>query len=655
MTSSDLTALVHLTGFTTGIVLYAMLAVMTLRRDSSRTREEPVNRIPLAAAVLGLLWNVGALVIYSLRDFGIGEPAPALVAVAFAALGFLPAVVVDSATRPIESSAQRALVLASYALSVAAGAMQFVGATRGEMPSRGALVTLTVGYAVVLILMAISTRRRAGWQRNLSTVVLAAFAVSALHLSHDASQPDSPLVALLGHHASLPLVLVILYQDYRFAFADLFLRRALSLIALVGVAVALHVWVATPLVASLDGPGRDGLAGTGVHVALWVATALAYPFVNRAVGRFVDGVILGRVDYRHARDDVAFAISRAETPDDVLQHAGGVLTSALGARSVRWLADDGAPPVSHPTIVRPADAREARDHVLVRVPTNDAPRYALEVLGLHDGRRLLSDDVALLESLASLVGRRIDAVRVTQERFDRGLREREIMRLAAEAELRAVRAQLNPHFLFNALTTVGYLLKAAPDRALGTLYRLTDLLRAVLRRPVTDVVTLGDELEIVEAYLAIERERFEERLTVRIDVPDALRSVPVLPLLIQPLVENAVKHGISPVRRGGTISVSASLEVSREAPPARAGTLHVVVADTGAGLDHEALVEPHGTGVGLRSIEQRLALHYGASASLDLNGAAGLGTRAELRLPVSASALPAVPVSAAATAVQAVG
>jgi hypothetical protein len=118
-------------------------------------------------------------------------------------------------------------------------------------------VTLTVGYALVLMLVAVSTRRRAGWQRNLSTVALAAFAVSALHLSHDASQPDSPLVALLGHHASLPLVLVILYQDYRFAFADLFLRRALSLIALVGIAVALHVWVATPLATSLDGSGGD--------------------------------------------------------------------------------------------------------------------------------------------------------------------------------------------------------------------------------------------------------------------------------------------------------------------------------------------------------------------------------------------------------------
>jgi len=631
--SSDLTALIHLVGFTTGIVLYAMLAVMTLRHSAGEGTDETVNRIPLAAAILGLVWNVVGLVIYSLRDFGIGEPSPALVALAFAALGFLPAVVVDSAMRPVASAGQRVLVHLSYALSVVAGVMQGVGAARGVVPSRAALITLTVGYAAVLVLVAFATRRRAGWQRNLSTVVLAAFAVSALHLSHDATQPDSPLVALLGHHASLPLVLVILYQDYRFAFADLFLRRALSLIVLICLAVALHVWVALPLAGSLDASGREGLIGTSVHVALWVATALTYPIIRRGVGQFVDVVILGRLDYRHVRDDVAFAISRVDTPQAILQQACAVLGQALGVRTIRPRTDDTASPIAHPAVERPADPHEALDRALVRIPTNDAPQYTIEVAGLTGGRRLLSDDIALLESVASLVGRRIDGVRVTQERFDRGMREREILQLAAEAELRALRAQLNPHFLFNALTTIGYLLKSAPDRALGTLYRLTDLLRAVLRRPPGEVVTLGEELEIVESYLAIERERFEERLTVRIDVPTALRAIPVLPLLVQPLVENAVKHGITPLKRGGTITVSASLDSSddgRRSPP----VLRITVADTGTGLDRLTHDEHTGMGVGLRSIEQRLALHYGPAAALEITSAAGIGTRAELRIPV---------------------
>ena len=125
--------------------------------------------------------------------------------------------------------------------------------------------------------------------------------------------------------------------------------------------------------------------------------------------------------------------------------------------------------------------------------------------------------------------------------------------LAAEAELRALRAQLNPHFLFNALNTLGHLMQAAPDRALATLYQLTGLCFARCsdeRRG--QFVALREELEIVEAYLAIERERFQERLTVSIDVPEELRHARVPPLVLQPLVENAVKHGVGRCARAAT-------------------------------------------------------------------------------------------------------
>ena len=444
VSSTDLTALVHLAGFTTGIVLYAMLAVMTLRHGANDRTGDSINRIPLAAALLGLLWNVGALAIYAQRDYGIGTPPKAMIAIAFAALGFLPAVVVDSAIRPITTASHRALVAGSYGLSIVGAILQVVGASRGDAPSRPALVTLTVGYAIVLILVAIATRRRAGWRRSLTTIALAAFAVSALHLSHDSNQSDSPLTALLGHHASLPLVLVILYQDYRFAFADLFLRRALSLVLLVSVAVALHVWVALPLSAAL-GRGQNGsLVSTGVQLALWVSTALMYPAIRRGVGQFVDGVILGRLDYRHVRDDVALAISRAESPEEVLRKACAVLGPALGVRNLNPRVDVAPSPGWHAAVERPASGREAIDHALVHVRTNDQPRYVVEVNGLNDGRRLLSDDIALLEAFALIVGKRIDAVRVVQERFDRGMREREIMQLATDAELRALARPAQP-------------------------------------------------------------------------------------------------------------------------------------------------------------------------------------------------------------------
>ena len=208
---------------------------------------------------------------------------------------------------------------------------------------------------------------------------------------------------------------------------------------------------------------------------------------------------------------------------------------------------------------------------------------------LAGGRRLLSDDIAMLESLAHIVAHRIDAVRVTHERCQRDLREQEIGRLATEAELRALQAQLNPHFLFNALTTIGYLIQTAPSRAMDTLMGLTGLLRRILKRSTGELVTLGEELELIEMYLAIERARFEERLRVKIDVPFELRGLPIPPLLLQPLVENAVKHGISTlVEMAERLVVAAELERVSESPADEGQyILCIRVEDTGKGASKE--------------------------------------------------------------------
>src|SRR5439155_15112790 len=218
----------------------------------------------------------------------------------------------------------------------------------------------------------------------------------------------------------------------------------------------------------------------------------------------------------------------------------------------------------------------------VLVPTTDAPSYTIEVSTLGDGRRLMSDDIALLETVAMLAARRVDELRVSEERFQRDLREHDMQRLATEAELRALRAQLNPHFLFNALTTVGHLITTSPARAIETLYQLTALLRAVLRR-TGDFVTVREELQLVDAYLAIEQTRFEERLRIEREMPEELGDLLVPPLILQPIVENAVKHGISPLRRGGTISIRARVEAD---PSVDSGErLCLSVHDTGKGVN----------------------------------------------------------------------
>src|SRR5204863_394536 len=187
--------------------------------------------------------------------------------------------------------------------SALAGFLQIFAVVRHDALSANGLLLLTLGYALVILFFAVSARRRRESSRTLTAVALAAFAVSALHLSRHSSANDSWVVELIGHHASLPLVLVILYQDYRFALADLFLKRALSVLALVAVVVAAYVTLVAPLI------GRDAdelrIGVPGVLLTAWIATALLYPVLRRATDRFVDRVMLHRVDYRRVRHAIA--------------------------------------------------------------------------------------------------------------------------------------------------------------------------------------------------------------------------------------------------------------------------------------------------------------------------------------------------------------
>jgi two-component system LytT family sensor kinase len=634
MTHADTAALLHAVGFVTGIALYAMLGAMVLRSELGRgtmpAASRGRDRIALATAGLGLLWNGGALVAYGapvLLGAGAGGARLEWVAaVAFAALGVLPAVVVHAALQGDRGRGRTALIAAAYALSATGAALQLsAAATGGAVPARAALQLLSVGFAVVLALLGVRLRRHAGGRGPLAAAALAAFAVMALHLGHHGEPGESLLAEVLGDHASIALALVILYQDFRFALADLFLKRVLAVVLLVSVALAGYL-VAAPLVGPLLARDASDPRAVAVLLALWIATALAYPTVRRGVHAFVDRVVLRRADYGALRRALPARLAAHESPEAVLDATCAELAPALAAE-VTWRGDDGATSGAAPVWT---DARHQA--VAVPVPTGEAPTYVLAVAALRGGRRLLSDDLALLESAAVAAARRIDALRVLRERWDREAREREIRQLATEAELRALRAQLNPHFLFNALTTVGHLLQEAPDRALATLLRLTGLLRAVLRPTAGELVTLGEEMEIVEAYLAIEQARFEERLRGHVDVPAALHGLRLPALLLQPLVENAVKHGITPLRAGGEVRVVARLEPATA--DASTDRLHLTVSDTGAGVAPSEAAARRARGLGLASVEQRLERRFGAAASFRFESAPGQGTTVELRLPL---------------------
>ncbi len=607
--------LINLLGFTVGVALYALLLVMVARY---RSKNSKFDYLILTTAVLGLLWNTGELFSIFYRDFFQTSLSPALSAVSFSALGFLPSVVVHSAEK--SKNKFGVLTVTAYLLSFFAAIIHFYSAMFYDLaPSSFALKILSFGSIALLAGLFTKNFKETLDKKAVWISALLVFAVSAFHLSGTAEE-NSWFVELVAHQSSLPLAMAILLQDYRFAFADLFLKRAVSLILLAFLAFGLYVFVASPLLRFHETHDRNDAQAIGLILTLWMATALIYPFLHGFAVWLVDKIILNRADYEKLQNELLSTIEKIEKPEEILQTIGAKLSKVLTTNEARIETEN------RNEISPFASVNFAPDRAEIFIPTVESPFYKIVLQNFSGGRRLLSEEISLLESVALFTARRIDAVRVTNERISSERREQEFSKLAAEAQLSALRAQINPHFLFNSLTTIGYLINSAPEKAFQTLMKLTKLLRESLRQNA-EFSTLGDEIELIEDYLEIEKARFEERLNVKIEVSDELKKLRVPALILQPLVENAVKHGISKNKKGGEIKIYSVLEIIQAEK-----FLKLSVFDSGAGKD--ASLELNSSGVGLKNIRERLKNYYGEKSDFIFKSSDENGTSAEIILPV---------------------
>jgi LytS/YehU family sensor histidine kinase len=219
----------------------------------------------------------------------------------------------------------------------------------------------------------------------------------------------------------------------------------------------------------------------------------------------------------------------------------------------------------------------------------------------------------LIGVIALLLSERID-----MEKQQRKMEQNESEKREIEANLKMLQAQIEPHFLFNTLANVGSLIDSDPTLAKKLLVRLNDWLRMALVRVRSDSATLGDELDMLENYLQILKIRFGERLRWQINVPEEVWGLPFPPMLLQPLVENAVRHGIEPKIGGGEIVIRAFVGEGR---------LRIEVNDSGVGL-----IGDEGGGAGLANVRARLAMLFGGEGKLALEDNAHGGVTARLEL-----------------------
>jgi sensor histidine kinase YesM len=206
------------------------------------------------------------------------------------------------------------------------------------------------------------------------------------------------------------------------------------------------------------------------------------------------------------------------------------------------------------------------------------------------------------------------------------IEQERIKRIAVEKEsllanLRMLQAQIEPHFLFNTLSNVVSLIDTKPDKGKSMLLDLTKYLRTLLSRTLPEKTTLDQEIEMVKAYLNIQKIRMDERLNFKIDVPNNMLQYSFPPMLLQPLVENAITHGLEPRVEGGKILITAAEEN---------GFMKIEVADTGMGFSN--FNKP---GVGIANVRERMALLFGEKGRLKIEENKPQGVRATIEVPIN--------------------
>ena len=280
-----------------------------------------------------------------------------------------------------------------------------------------------------------------------------------------------------------------------------------------------------------------------------------------------------------------------------------------------------------PEVVRIAIALDPVSLVVAPLVAHNEVLGVLVLGSAESGRRYDPNDLTYIELISARIALAIDNARLyrdAQDARDRALRAAELEAQLAHARLEALQAQLNPHFLFNALNTVAMLVRRrANAEALRGVVSLSELLRKVLMGNRSVEVPLHEELAVVEHYLSLERMRFRDRLTVTIAADADAQDALVPSLILQPIVENAVRHGITPGSNRGHVEIRCQR---------KGDTLAIQVRDNGSGLP-EGWDPASSGGIGLANTRERLERLYHDAHTFEVRSAPTSGTIAIIVIP----------------------
>lgn len=533
---------VNTLGHVAGVLIFGIFLTLVLsHRTFPQSRS---SRLSLAGAALALIWNLSSLFVLLVGPSS-GSIERIVAGAGFCALSLLPSVLLDL------SLANRfpMIVRCGYLLSLCAAFAHFTEFFYDSARfHRLGLAAIRIGFglltvaSVLMVLWSGGENPRALSMRILSAMSLFLFAVSFVHFS-DGKSSDAWVTELVMHHGGIPLALFVIMQDYRFVLLDAFLRFLLNVL-LAGIFALFIVTYSPPL-------------SFATQVLCASAALAAFAFTKGILQRLLTKLVFRQPDTESVLRELRELGALASDEDSFIHRAAEYIAKSINAELSSIPAEmlPGFSNSSFPALIGSAPddklLRECGIEMIVPISSSQGDNRYIALGARRGGRPYLSEDLQALVRMAASIGEQIEHIR-----------DVEAQRLVSQAELRALQAQIHPHFLFNAFNILYGIIPRQASGARRMVLNLSEIFRYFLQSERT-FVSLDEELRIVRAYLAIEELRLQDKLQINIDVDSdvTLESVPMLS--IQPLVENAVKHGVANRPEGGAIRIRARRECDR--------------------------------------------------------------------------------------------
>jgi len=642
-----------LIGFSAGTTISLLLLVLTMQ-----TARLPGRRVAnLLFPVCSLVWNLGGLA--HAAAITSGAPEQGRLALTFLALQFSAAacwpITVFALWSPLATQAwqrtgfrvlQALATLTCAAISIPLWLGVFA---KVEYKTLVVLKESTAYNGSILLILGIAVFRERLVSRSMRIPSLAILVgVFGATLADVIQQvlPFDPVVCnvlrVVSEQLTLFIVLGAFFLFARFRFSDLFIRYSLRVMLATITAVAFLMLDRGVSFLGLEGYG--GTAGTArlfVEIAAAVAMLFLFAFVDRHLGDCAERWIFHAPDYRALVRELSETLAKLRDDVTLAKAVETAARAALDLKAVRLIATEKLPrsnwwdAVSAGELVE-LDCRDpllahpemAEVELLVPVSAEGRVSHVWAVAPGNARRGLVTHEVNFLRSVAAQFGHRLDALRMEERRVEAKSREVVLQQQITEAELRALRAQINPHFLFNSLNSIANLVVTNPGKAETMTLRLARIFRHVLANSARPLVALHEEIEFLRTYLQIEEARFGSRLHVEIAVDPAIAMQPIPSLILQPIVENALKHGLGPKAGPGNLWITAE---------ATGNQVCLRVEDDGVGPGNSSLKRNgkngHSHGVGLENVALRLNALYQSQSGMTLETRAAGGTCVIILLP----------------------